>query len=383
MSSERPYRLLAPGPVPVPPSVLRAMSAKVLHHRTPQFMQILQETWKGLAQVFGTRQSVQILTGTGSAAMEAAVVNSLSPGDEALVVVSGKFGERWAEMCESYAIKTIRWDLPWGQAAPVEGLIALLKKNPNVKVVFTQACETSTATVHPVRAMAQAVRAHAPEALFAVDAITAVGCMPLPMDDWDIDIMVAGSQKAFMIPTGLSFIALSERAWQAQARAKISKFYFDLAAEKKANAKGDSQFSIPTPLVVGLHAVLTQLQSAGMERLWRRCSALSEASLRAGEALGLTVYSKSPSPSVTALGTPTDSAKIRDWLETERGITIMGGQDQLKGKILRIGHMGDVRNEDMIALFQALSETLGKSAEFARLEPDLHRDLKNAEPLFT
>ena len=220
-----PYRLLAPGPVPVPPAVLSAMSEKVLHHRTPEFEKVLREVWAGLQSVFATKQPVQIVAGTGSAAMEAAVVNLLSPGDQALVVVSGKFGERWVEICERYSIKAHRLEVPWGQAVQISDLEAALKSHRAVKAVFTQVCETSTATVHPVQKMAQAMGKISP-ALFVVDAITAVGCMPLPMDDWNLDCVIAGSQKAFMIPTGLSFIALSERAWKAQAQARLPKYYF-------------------------------------------------------------------------------------------------------------------------------------------------------------
>lgn len=383
MKTELPYRLLAPGPVPVPQAVLRAMGEKVLHHRTPQFIAILNQVWAELKTVFATEQPVQIITGTGSAAMEAAVVNTLSPGDEALVVVSGKFGERWAEMCEKLGVKTHRWNVKWGEALDVGKFTTKLKAHPKVKTVFSQVCETSTATVHPIREMAVAVRKTLPQALFAVDAITAVGCMTLPMDEWDLDVVVAGSQKAFMIPTGLSFISMSERAWKAQAKAKLGKYYFDLATEKKHNAKGDSQFSLPTPLVVGLGVVLEQVHKVGLERLHRRCWTLSEATRSCGEILGLKVYSHSPSASVTALSTSTDSAKIRDWLEKERNITIMGGQDQLKGKILRIGHMGDVRNEDMAALFEALCENLGKKSAYKLLKPELDRQLKLVEPLFS
>ncbi len=380
--SQYPYRLLAPGPVPVPAAVLRAMSEKVLHHRTPQFQQILKHVWLGLQNLFATRQPVMILTGTGSAAMEAAVVNTLSPGDEALVVVSGKFGERWAEVCEIYGVKTHRWNLAWGQAANSDEFTAQLKQHPNVKAVFTQACETSTATLHPVRAMAAAVKQTTPNALFIVDAITAVGCMPLPMDEWQIDVMIAGSQKAFMIPTGLSFIALSEKAWAAQAKSQIKKFYLDVALEKKMNDKGDTHFSCPTPLVVGLHTVLERIERSNPDRMYKRCMMLAQATRAMGEALALKVYSNSPAPSVTALLTPSDSAQIRDWLEKERGITIMGGQDQLKGKILRIGHMGDVRDEDMLALLEALGEALNKGNEAAMFKNQLSFLLRSAEPLF-
>lgn len=379
-NNDRPYRLLAPGPVPVPPHVMKKMSERVLHHRTPQFVEILHNVWANLTTFFATKQNVQIITGSGSSAMEAAVVNTLSPGDEALVVVSGKFGERWADICDRYGVKTVRLNSDWGTELDLDAFAA--KLTPSVKAVFTQVCETSTATVHPVREMIGLTRKKAPNAIFAADAITAVGCMPLPMDEWDLDVMVGGSQKAFMIPAGLAFIAMSERAWKAQAQSRLPKYYFDLAGEKKANAKGDSMFSIPTPLVVGLHEVLQHVHKLGLPHLWRRCSALSEATRACGELIGLTTYSKSPSPSVTALVTPSDSGKIREWLEKERNITIMGGQDQLKGKILRVGHMGDIRDEDMLALFEALCETMKK--DFATMvKPVLERQLRTAEPLFS
>lgn len=378
-----PYRLLAPGPVPVPPPVLQAMSAKVLHHRTPEFEHILQEVWRGLQSVFVTKQPVQILAGTGSAAMEAAVVNLLSPGDQALVVVSGKFGERWAEQCERYSIKVHRLDVPWGEAVSLEAFEAALKSHRAVKAVFSQACETSTATVHPIQKMAQAIARHS-QALFCVDAITAVGCMPLPMDDWGLDCVVAGSQKAFMIPTGLSFIALSEKAWKVQAQSRLPKYYFDLATERAANAKGETHFSTPTSLIVGLNRVLKEMQSSGLSQVIERCQTLAKATAAAGAELGLKTYSSSPASSVTALQTPAgvNSAHLRDWLEKERNITIMGGQDQLKGKIIRIGHMGYILNDDMKALFTALAEGLqSKGGQKALAVLDEH--LTSVEPLFT
>jgi aspartate aminotransferase-like enzyme len=356
------------------------MSEKVIHHRTPEFERILLETWSGLKAVFKTQQPVQILAGTGTAAMEAAVVNVLSPLDEVLVVVSGKFGERWAEICEQYKVNTYRWNVHWGEPANLDAFEQQLKANPHIKAVFTQACETSTATVHPIREMVKLTRTHT-RALFCVDAITAVGCMELPMDEWDIDVMVAGSQKAFMIPTGLSFVAMSERAWQEAENSAMPKFYLDLLAEKAANARKETHFSTPTPLVVGLNIVLKRMQEAGMDRVTKRCQVLAETTRWGGERLGLPVYSKAPSSSVTALKTPdgVNSAKIRDQLEKEKGITIMGGQDDLKGKILRIGHMGDVRDADMVTLFAALAEAFQKPFDF---ESELKRRLATAPTLF-
>lgn len=356
------------------------MSEQVIHHRTPEFEKILLETWAGLKSVFKTVQPVQILAGTGTAAMEAAVVNTLSPMDDVLVVVSGKFGERWAEQCEQYQVNTIRWNVHWGSPASLKDFEAQLKANPQIKAVFTQACETSTATIHPIREMIELTRMHT-RAIFCVDAITAAGCMNLPMDEWGIDVMVAGSQKAFMIPTGLSFIAMSERAWATATESAIPKFYLDLQAEKAANERKETHFSTPTSLVVGLNAVLKRIQEKGLDQVMRRCEVLAESTRWAGERLGLPAYSQAPSSSVTALITPegVNSAKIRESLEKEKGITIMGGQDELKGKILRIGHMGDVRDDDMVALFDALAGAFGKPFDF---EPELRQRLAKAPTLF-
>lgn len=382
-----PYRLLAPGPVPVPPAVMKTMSEKVIHHRTPEFEKILIKTWAGLQKVFATQQPVQIITGTGSAAMEAAVLNTLSKNDEALVVVSGKFGERWAEMCERQNVITHRLNTKWGEPVDMDEFKAALKKHANLKAVLTQVCETSTATVHPIQAMAKEVRKTG-DILFQVDAITAAGCMPLPMDEWDIDVMVAGSQKAFMIPTGLSFIALSPRAWAAQKNTKGYKYYFDLGLEKKANEKNETHFSTPTPLIQGLNQVLEQMQKVGLQKVAARCELLAQTTRQAGEIYGLCAYSKAPSSSVTALATPVDSAKLRDWIEKERNITIMGGQDQLKGKVIRIGHMGDVRDDDMVALFEAIADGLTQlnhpiSKEQKQKATDLIKtSLKKEAPLF-
>jgi aspartate aminotransferase-like enzyme len=383
-----PYRLLAPGPVPVPEAVLKIMSEKVLHHRTPAFERVLLSAWSGLQKIFATRQPVMILSGTGTAAMEAAVTNTLSPGDEALVVVSGKFGERWAEMCARAGVKTHRFDVAWGEALSIDEFKARLNAHPNLKAVFTQACETSTATVHPIQAMAAEVKKTG--ALMIVDAITAVGCMPLPMDDWSLDVVIAGSQKAFMIPTGLSFIALSEKAWRAQSESKLYKFYFDLADERKANEKKETHFSTPTPLIQGLQCVLEQMQKVGFNKVAERCEVLASATREGAGLLGLETYSKSPSSSVTAIKTPSgvDSAKLRGWLERERNITVMGGQDQLKGKIIRIGHMGDVRDDDMIAFFDAMAEGLDtlSGSDFKKKSPQvrehLQKRLKSTGPLF-
>lgn len=358
------------------------MSGKVLHHRTPEFEKILREAWSGLQQVFATAQPVQIIAGSGSAAMEAAVVNLLSAGDEALVVVSGKFGERWAEMAERYGVRVTRWSIPWGKKLDLSEFERQLRLIPNCKAVFSQVCETSTATIHPVKEMSEIVRKNS-QALFAVDAISAIGCAMLEMDKWGIDCVVAGSQKAFMIPAGLSFIAFSERAWEAQAKSNLPKFYFDMALEKKANTQRfETHFSTPVPLVTGLRQVLAQMQKVGLDKVRLRSEALAIATREGGELLGLKVFSETPSPSVTALITPTDSGSLREILELDHGITVMGGQDQQKGKILRIGHMGDIQDEDLLAFFEALSEILEKKDIFPQIKAKILPQLQAAPVLF-
>ncbi|MGE3387205.1 MAG: alanine--glyoxylate aminotransferase family protein [Bdellovibrionales bacterium] len=354
-----PYRLLTPGPVPLAPEVLRALSEPVRHHRTPEFEAVLQRVWFGLKWIFQTQQDVMTLTCTGSGAMEAALVNTLSPGDEIICTVIGKFGERWADMGERFGLKVHRLSVPWGRAVDLAELEQELKKYPAIKAVLLQAVETSTATMNPVREIAALVKQKS-QALVMVDAITGLGAMDLAMDDWGLDVVVAGSQKAFMLPTGLAFIALSEKAWNANKTAKLPRYYFDLAAEKKANQKGQTYFSSANSHLVALDVVFERFQKMGQRLLRKRCELLAEATRAGGEALGLSVYSRSPAPSVTALIVPdkVDGVKLRDHLEKQYNVTVMGGQDQLLGKILRIGHLGYITDEDLIQGMDLLAQSL-------------------------
>jgi len=292
--------------------------------------------------------------------MESAVVNSLSPGDEVLCVNGGKFGERWEKIATAYGMKVISFSTGWGQKPDLQEFEKQLKNSPKVKAVLTQACETSTATVFPVREMAALVHKHT-AALMIVDAITAMGCMDLPMDAWGLDVVVAGSQKAFMLPAGIGFIGLSERAQKAATLSRCPKFYFDWKEELKVYPK-TTRFSSPNSMIVALAEVLKIFETAGMAGVKNRCAALAEATRVGARELGLEVYSQSPSASVTALSLPSDvqGEKLRQWLEDERHITVMGGQDQLKGKVLRVGHMGAITDQDMMFFFEALAEGLQK-----------------------
>lgn len=376
MTSNKSYRLLTPGPVPLPEEVLQALARPVLHHRTPEFEALLSRVWQGLKPMFETTEPVMVLTSTGSGAMEAALVNTLSAGDEILVINAGKFGERWAEMAQRFGVIVQQLKVNWGEPVDLPSLQNLLSEKKNLKAVLLQAVETSTATMNPVREVTELVRQFHENALVMVDAITGLGAMELKMDEWGLDVVVAGSQKALMLPTGLSFIALSKRAWAACKQAKLARYYFDLERELKANQKGQTYFSSANSLLVALDVVLTRFQKLGLSRLQKRCAILAEATRAAGEVMGLQVFSKSPSPSVTALLVPggIDGVKLRDHLEQTHHVTMMGGQDQLQGKILRIGHLGYITDKDMQAGFRALGESLQElGIKNVAIEPALDR----------
>lgn len=324
--------------------------------------------------------------------MESALVNVLSPGDIVASVVSGKFGERWADMAEAYGAKVERLEIPWGESAVIEKfeiwLEQLKRAGRAPQILLSQACETSTGALHPIREMAKALRRVSPDTLFLVDAITALGALPLPMDEWDLDGVVGGSQKAFMLPTGLSFLAFSERAWAKVPSAKSPRFYFDIRTELEANQRGETGFSSAVPLVKALEIVLREIEAmGGWEVVHRRIATLSRATRASLETLGLPSFAKVPSPSLTALVVPNgmDGQKWRATLETDHGLVLMGGQDQLKGKVLRIGHMGYIPDFDLLRAIETIARTSGtvESKDETIVEKALSfaRELLKASPL--
>ena len=353
------YRLMAPGPVKISKQVREALSLPMIHHRTPAFASELENSLKLLKVFFQTKQPVMMIPSTGSGGMEAAIVNVFSPGDSVAVVVSGKFGQRWADMAKVFGLKVHVVDVPWGEAVATKEVEDLLAEHPEIRGILTQACETSTATWHPVKELA-ALTKDKKDVLFLVDGITAVGCASLPMDDWGIDVLVAGSQKALALPTGLSFVALSEKAWTASEKATCPKYYFDLLKEKKANEKGQTMFSSAVSHVRALNVFLNHVETRGLNNLIQRTGQLAECTRQFAVALGLGVFSKSPSPSVTAISVPDglDGAALRQHVESKYNVTIMGGQDHLKGKIVRFGHMGDISDTDQLAALEAFALSL-------------------------
>ncbi|MGE5084869.1 MAG: pyridoxal-phosphate-dependent aminotransferase family protein [Bacillota bacterium] len=353
------YSLLAPGPVNLHPEVRKALALPMIHHRTPEFDKILKRVLAGIKSVFQTSEDVYLLSCTGSGGMEALLVNVLSPGDKVLAIVSGKFGERWAEMAKTYGADVTIMNVPWGEAAKPEYVADHLKRFPETRAVLCQACETSTAVAHPIQEIGKIVSEY-DDTVLLVDAITALGAYPLPMDAWKIDGLVAGSQKAFMLPTGMAFVAFSQKAAKFIDGAKFPRFYFDIRKERKANAAGETFFSSNVSILRALDVVLNLINQRGLAGLFHDIHRRAEFTRLFAPKLGFTLYAKSPSDSVTALTVPThlDGQKIRLELEESHNITIMGGQDQVKGKIIRIGHMGYIQDKELLRLIESLGKTL-------------------------
>ncbi|MEK7356681.1 MAG: alanine--glyoxylate aminotransferase family protein [Bdellovibrionota bacterium] len=375
------YRLMTPGPVPLPKEVLDVLARPMEHHRTPEFVALFGRVLANLKQVFATSEPCFIQTSTGSGGLESALVNTLSPGDHVLAIVSGKFGERWAEMAEAFGVRVTRLEVEWGRAVRVTDVDDAMKKNPDLVAVMAQACETSTGVLHPIRELAQLTKKS--KAILIVDAITALGALPIPMDDWGIDVMVGGSQKAFMLPTGLTFIAFSKKAWALVERSKMPKFYFDIRAERAANENGESLFSAAVTHVRALDLVLDIFLKHGLNKVHARIAALSRASIEAAREMGLKVFPEISSPSVTALAMPEgiDGQKIRADIEKASHIIVMGGQDRLKGKIVRIGNMGAIRDEDLLATLEALATSLNRAKPGTVSEDGLRAGLARAHEI--
>ena len=353
--------LLAPGPTPVPESALLAMAAPMIHHRTPQFSEIFRETEELLKYVFQTKEDVLMLAASGTGAMEGSITNCFSPGDEVIVVNGGKFGERWGKISEAYGLKAHWINVEWGKAVNPAEVKKALDSNPKVKGVLVQASETSTTVAHPVREIAEFTKGR--ECLLIVDGITAVGVFDLKMDDWGIDILVSGSQKAFMLPPGLAFAALSPRAWKFTEGAKCPRFYFDFKKERKNLKDNTSAYTPAVSLVTGLNVALKMIKEEGLENVFKRHDRLARATRAACGAMGLRLLApQAPSNAATGVFLPDgiDGGKVVKYLRDEVGVTLAGGQDHLKGKILRIAHLGYVDTFDIITSISAIEMALRK-----------------------
>jgi aspartate aminotransferase-like enzyme len=354
------HYLLSPGPTPIPNEVALAMSETMIHHRTPQFNHIFDQARQGLKKLFGTKNDVLILASSGTGAMEASVANLFSPGDKVLVINGGKFGERWLNIANAFGLSPIELEVEWGQAVKVDTVEKQMKAHPDLKGVMIQASETSTTVLHPVKEIAKLTK-NGP--LFLVDGVTAVGVVSIPLDEWGLDVLVTGSQKAMMLPPGLGFIALSDRAWERTKQAKLPRFYFDLNLERKNQQKGSGAFTPAVSLIFGARASLEMMQREGLDRVYARHARMSRATRAAAAALGLKLLAPdSPSPAATGIYLPDgiDADQVLDYLRDHMNITLAEGQDQLKGKVIRIAHVGYMGAFDVITAVAALEMVLRK-----------------------
>lgn len=361
--------LLTPGPTPIPESTLAVMSQPMVHHRTPAFQKLFEEVETGLRWLFQTKNDVLILNASGTGAMDAAVSNLFSKSDKVLVLNAGKFGERWVKLAQAYGLTVIEVKVPAGQTIAASQVSEALNKNPGIKGVLFQASETSTGVRLPVQEICS-VAAKA-GALSICDAITALGVFDLPMDAWGIDVLITGSQKALMIPPGLAFIALSETAWKANAQSDLPKFYFDLKRERKNLPENQTSWTPAISLIQGLHQSLELIRAEGLAALFTRHALLARATRAGVKALGLELLApESPSDAVTAVRVPAsiaDGKKIPKLMRDELGVTIVGGQDELEGKIIRLSHLGYCDRFDVVTAIAALEmtlERLGHSVRF-------------------
>jgi aspartate aminotransferase-like enzyme len=342
-------RLLAPGPTPVPEDTLLELARPVVYHRTPEFRRMLQEVLGDLQYVFRTRQPIVPLTSSGTGALEAAVVNCLAPGAKAICLIAGRFGERWRQLCKAFGVESVNVSVPPGQAVEPEQLRQALAEHPDAQAVCTTLSETSTGVAHDVEAMGRHVAAT--PAILLVDAISGLGAMECRVDDWHIDVCVTGSQKALMLPPGLAFLSVSDKAWQRiDANPSPRTFYFDL---KKAQAKletFDTAFTPAHTLLAALRVSLKRIRSEGIENIWAR-QARNAAAARAGfRAMGLELFASRPADGLTVVKVPAgvDGVALLSTLEKKYGLKLAGGQDQLKGKIIRLAHMGYIDQFDVL-----------------------------------
>lgn len=353
-------RLYTPGPTPVPEQIMLTMAEPMIHHRHPEFQEILTSVNENLKYLFQTGSGVMTLTSSGTGAMEASIAEILSKGDTAVYVNGGKFGERWGEILNAYGCNAVELATEWGTPVSTDTVIESLKSNPDTKAVYLTHSETSTGTATDIKAIADAVHKHNNDIVVVIDGITSVGAMEIKMDEWGLDIVVTGSQKGLMIPPGLSHIALSERAWKLAEKSDLPSYYFDLKAAKKALDKNDTPWTPAVTLFIGLEKALNMLREEGMENVWARHQKLADSIREGCKALGLKLLSSSPSNALTAVYVPDgiEFKKFNSVLKQKYGITVAGGQGHLKGKIFRISHLGYYDELDMMTMMAALERTL-------------------------
>ena len=350
----RKQRLLTPGPTPLYPPALHAMMASDMHHRTQEFRSVYKSALQGMKEVLATSSDVLCFAASGTGAMDASVSNLFSKGDKVIICSAGKFGERWIEIAKAYGLQAVVLKEEYGQVVSPERVREAFENQPDTKALFVTASETSTGAQHDVRAMGEFIGGT--DAILIVDAITAMGTMPLDIDGWGLDVVVGGSQKAFMIPPGLAFLAVSQKAWKMAETATLPHFYFDLKKEKKNGDLGESSWTPATSLILALDEALKYIRGIGMPKLIENAQLLAQATRAAAQAIGLEVFAQQPGSSVTALRAPTgmDSGIIVKEFKSRFGAIIANGQGSMQGQIFRIAHLGYFDFADLFAVVASL-----------------------------
>jgi aspartate aminotransferase-like enzyme len=353
---------MIPGPTPVPETVLKAMGRHPIGHRSGEFQAIVRRTTEQLKWLHQTSSDVLVITGSGTAAMEAGMINTLSRGDKVLCGDNGKFGERWVKVARAYGLEVDVVSAEWGQPLDPEAFRTALEADTEkqIKAVILTHSETSTGVINDLETIARYVKAHG-TALTIADCVTSLGASNVPMDAWGLDVVASGSQKGYMLPPGLSFVAMSERAWAAYATSDLPKFYLDLGPYRKTAAKDSNPFTPAVNLYFGLEAALDMMQKEGLEAIFARHERHRAAAQAGMEAIGLPLFAAKGhgSPAITAVAPEgLDAELLRKTVKEKFDILLAGGQDHLKGKVFRIGHLGYVCDRDVLTAVSAIEATL-------------------------
>jgi len=353
---------MIPGPTPVPEKVLQALSKHPIGHRSKEFQDLVESTTKNLQWLHQTQYDVLTITGSGTAAMEAGIINTLSKGDKVICGENGKFGERWVKVAKEFGLEVIKIDSEWGTPLDPEKFKKVLEedKQKEIKAVILTHSETSTGVINDLETISSYIRAHN-TALSIVDCVTSLGACNVPIDEWKLDIVASGSQKGYMIPPGLSFIAMSQKAWEASEKSNLPKFYLNLKSYKKSLVSNSNPYTPAVNLVFALDEALTMMRDEGLKNIFARHERHKSAIKSAVKALNLKLFAdeKYLSPSITAIKTEgMDAEEFRKTIKNNFDILLAGGQDHLKGKIFRVGHLGYVNDRDIITVVSAISNTL-------------------------
>jgi aspartate aminotransferase-like enzyme len=358
----RQQNLRIPGPTPIPPAVAEAMARPMINHRGPEFAAMVARITTQLQHFFQTAQPVLGFPSSGSGAMEAAIVNSFSPGDAVLSVTCGAFGNRLAKIAETFGLRVTRHEVEWGRAAEPAAVAEAMAAIPDLRGVLLTHNETSTGITNDIQALAQAIRGQSGDALILVDAVSSLGCVDLRMDEWDLDVVFTGSQKGWMVPPGLAMIAASERAWEATERATLPRFYWDFRMTRKSLEKGQTPYTPPVSIYYGLDVSLPMMRAEGREAIFARHAAAGALVRGRAQAMGLELFADPAfaSNTVTAIRVPesVDAKALTKALREDEGVVIAGGQEHLDGKIIRIGHLGYFTQADLTACMDALERRL-------------------------